>query len=149
MTRNVLCKVAFAVIFLGLSAELLADIPQDLLRAMIKKETQNRKDPDQAVGDLNRKYKAYGCLQIRRPYVKDVNDRFGTSYKASDCLGDRKLSVWIFERYMEMYCTKERLGHEPTYEDVARIHNGGPNGWKSPATLKYWQDVRSYLSDKE
>jgi hypothetical protein len=31
---------------------------------------------------------------------------------------------------MQKYATKALLGHEPTVEDVARIHNGGPNGWK-------------------
>ena len=31
---------------------------------------------------------------------------------------------------MKRYATKAQLGHEPTAEDVARIHNGGPDGWK-------------------
>ena len=38
---------------------------------------------------------------------------------------------------MKRYATKAQLGHEPTAEDVARIHNGGPDGWKkTPRVLK-------------
>ena len=39
------------------------------------------------------------------------------------------------------YATKERLGHDATNEDIARIHNGGPNGWRSSSTEGYWRKV--------
>ena len=46
---------------------------------------------------------------------------------------------------MERYATKIRLGHDPTDEDIARIHNGGPNGYKNPNTVQYWEKVKKYL----
>ena len=47
---------------------------------------------------------------------------------------------------MKRYATKSRLGHEPTDEDIARIHNGGPNGYKNPATVKYWEKVEKAMA---
>ena len=38
-----------------------------------------------------------------------------------------------------------RLGHEPTQENLARMHNGGPNGHKKSTTLKYWNKVKENL----
>ena len=49
------------------------------------------------------------------------------------------------QAYMKRYATEARLGHAPTDEDMARIHNGGPNGYKNPATVAYWQRVQKYL----
>ena len=46
---------------------------------------------------------------------------------------------------MKRYATRARLGRSPTDQDLARIHNGGPNGYKNPATLGYWQKVKKYL----
>ena len=48
-------------------------------------------------------------------------------------------------RYMRRYATPARLGRPVTQEDVARIHNGGPNGYKNPATKQYWEKVKRYL----
>ncbi len=83
---------------------------------------------DKAIGDKHLQKKAFGRLQIRQDAVTDVNNRFGTSYKAEDMLGNRALSVWMCQKYLEMYATYDRLGHEPTFEDLARIWNGGPCG---------------------
>jgi len=47
--------------------------------------------------------------------------------------------------YMQRYANEERLGRPVTAEDIARIHNGGPNGYKNPATIKYWRKVRDQL----
>jgi len=30
-------------------------------------------------------------------------------------------------------------------EDIARIHNGGPNGYKKTATDQYWVKVRAEI----
>ena len=98
-----------------------------------------------AIGDLNLKNKAYGCLQIRKPYIDDVNKKLGTNYKAEDCLGKKELSLTIYREYMKIYATKENIGREPTSEDIARIHNGGPSGWKNKYTVVYWSKVRKLL----
>lgn len=115
-----------------------------LIEALIQVESGG---DDSAVGDKNLKNKAYGCLQIRKPCVDDVNKAYGTNYSAEDCRNNRELSIKIFELYMKLYATKKRLGREPTDEDRARIWNGGPNGWKKSSTEKYWTKVKDELKD--
>ena len=45
------------------------------------------------------------------------------------------------------YATEGRLGRPPTYEDMARIHNGGPNGHTIAGTLEYWRRFQDILRD--
>ena len=50
-----------------------------------------------------------------------------------------------------MQATEARLGYEPTYKEMARIWNGGPDGWnddgskRSRRTSTYWSDVQDIL----
>lgn len=101
---------------------------------------------DKAIGDKKLANPAYGCLQIREPCIKDVNEAFGTNYRAKDCLNNRKLSLWVHARYMELWATKKQIGREPTDEDRARIWRGGPDGWKKASTLEYWEKVKKALA---
>ena len=92
---------------------------------------------DQAIGDNGR---AVGCLQIHSCVIEDVNRIYGTTYTLKDRFL-RSKSLEIFAHYINYYCTKKRLGYEPTAMDFARIWNGGPNGHKKTATLPYWNKV--------
>ena len=47
---------------------------------------------------------------------------------------------------MKRYATEHRLGRKVTQEDIARIHNGGPNGYKKESTEKYWSKVKKILN---
>lgn len=87
---------------------------------------------------------AYGCLQIWPAYVQDANEYAGTSYTHDDAF-DREASIQIFTAYMRRYATEDRLGRVVTAEDIARIHNGGPNGYKKTATDGYWAKVKAEL----
>jgi peptidoglycan hydrolase-like protein with peptidoglycan-binding domain len=78
---------------------------------------------DNAIGDKHLTHKAYGCLQIRQPYMDDVNKSWRTNYKAQQCLGDRAFSIKVFESYMRLY------EDGSTNEDKAKCHNGGA-GWR-------------------
>lgn len=112
------------------------EVSGQLIAALIQHESRG---DDHAVGDKNLRHRAYGCLQIRQPAVDDYNRRHGTSFKAEDCLGNRALSVAICRWYIGNYATERRLGRKPTDEDVARIWNGGPHGWKKVSTIEYWE----------
>lgn len=90
--------------------------------------------------------KAYGALQIRQPAVDDVNRVFGTHYKAQDCLGNRGLSIWIFNRYMDIYATPKQIGRPVTDQDRMRIWNGGPKGWFKDSTVSYWNEAEYHFS---
>ncbi len=113
-----------------------------LIPALIQVESNGN---DKAIGDRQKKFKAYGPLQIRQPCVDDVNRRYGTQIKAEELLGNRKLSMWVCAKYLEMYGTPQTFKREPRLEDLARIWNGGPSGWKSNATLGYWSKVKKNL----
>ena len=104
---------------------------------------------DRAIGDLLKKQKAYGCLQIREPVCRDYNQAHGTKIRARDCRGNRKLSEEICTWYLKRYATEKRLGRKPTLEDMARIWNGGPDGWKERSTRGYWEKVKKNLKKRE
>ena len=94
-----------------------------------------------AVGDGG---KALGILQVWQGVVTDVNRRHGTFYRHQDAFDPAKARQ-ICRLYLSMYCTRSRLGREPTMEDAARIWNGGPNGYRNPRTVSYWQKVARVL----
>ncbi len=123
----------------GVDPATLIETP--LITALLRVESGSKAYPqgdDNAIGDKGLPNPAYGPLQVRQPALDDVNRRFGTSYKAIDCLGNRPLSIWVFLRYMDIYATAARLGRAVTDQDRARIWNGGPNGYKIGPTVGYW-----------
>ena len=113
-------------------------IPALLLAALIQVESHGN---DQALGDywLGQPH-AFGCLQITDHVLADVRRFSGHWWSRGDCF-DRNKATRICRLYLEHYATRERLGHEPTIEDLARIWVGGPEGWRKPATLPYWRRV--------
>jgi hypothetical protein len=112
-----------------------------LIQALILVESNNN---DRAVGDDGL---AYGCLQIHKIYVEDVNRILGEDKYVHVDAFDRHDSIDMFITYTSHYATYTRLGREPTPEDFVRIHNGGPNGWKKPATKKHWNKVKDILDN--
>jgi len=93
-----------------------------------------------AVGDNG---KAYGCMQIHAIYVEDVNRIWGTNFKHDDAF-DKVAAMEMFLIYTGHYAVKmeDKLDRKATFEDLARIHNGGPNGWQKESTKKYWAKVQ-------
>ena len=61
-------------------------------------------------------------------------------------LNDVDYADRIVRAYMKRYATERRLGRKVTQEDIARIHNGGPNGYKKESTEKYWSKVKKILN---
>ena len=88
---------------------------------------------------------ALGPLQIWRIAWTDVQQP-GESYE--DCK-DLDYSVTVFRRYTSRYATLKRLGHKPTQEDLARIWNGGPNGFKKTSTESYWSKVNKEMTQND
>lgn len=117
---------------------------EELILALVIKESGG---DIHAVGDTHLKNKAYGPLQIRQPCVDDVNRLLKTNYRAEDCKGNMELSLRIFHAYTMHWASEKRLGRSPTLEDIARIWNGGPNGYKKSSTLEYWKDVERILAE--
>ena len=143
-------KVIFVLLAVLPQQLFSADSDDQLIRALIIHESGG---DNYAIGDRNLRNKAYGCLQIRQPCVDDVKRRFPKKFshdlKAEDMLGNPRLSIRVFGAYVGMWATKRRLGKEqPTYQDKARIWNGGPNGWRRHSTKRYWKKVEALLKKK-
>ena len=110
---------------------------KDLVDAIHQVETSGRLGPIKGDGGA-----ALGPLQIHKACWIDANMPDG-SY--ADC-ADLKYAKRVFARYMARYATERRLGRPVTDQDRARIWNGGPNGYKKSATVKYWLKVRKELN---
>ena len=109
-----------------------------LLTALIAVESSG--DPN-AIGDNG---KAYGCLQLHSAYVQDAAEYARQDWTHEDAFDPEK-SKQIVRAYMARYATERRLVRTPTYEDISRIHNGGPMGFRKSATDKYLQKVKKKL----
>jgi len=125
----------FAIVVLSQAAQ--AGPTERLIRALIQIESS---DNDMAIGDTRKKEHAYGCLQIRQPVCDDVNRRYKTSFVSKQCLGNRRLSVEICKKYLSMY------GKNRSEYELARIWNGGPNGFRHSCTESYGAKVQKVLS---
>ena len=124
---------------------------EDLLDAI--EWVESRGDAN-AVGDNG---KAIGSFQLHKIYVDDVNrisrlrhiDKY--SYPSQWKYYHREsrpCSRTMVREYLKYYATKERIGRSPTLEDMARIHNGGPAGWRKKSTKKYWLKVKNRMAAK-
>ena len=105
----------------------------DLLEAIRIVESNNNPN---AVGDSGN---AIGIYQIWEDYHTDALMAGNISGEYLDCY-DPVYAENVVVEYMKRYATERRLG-KVTPEKVARMHNGGPNGWKIGATEKYWDKV--------
>lgn len=93
---------------------------------------------DKAVGD---KGKALGRYQIWEIYWKDAIEFapvIGGTYKDVHC------KVYA-ERIVIAYLIRYKAKHNWEHKNMARVHNGGPNGNNIKATEKYWDKVRKVL----
>ena len=106
----------------------------DLLKAIRIVESNNNPD---AVGDNGN---AIGIYQIWKNYHTDACMAGNIGGEYLDCYNPVYAENVVVE-YMKRYATKRRLG-EVTPEKIARIHNGGPNGYKWKSTDKYWAKVK-------
>ena len=125
------------------------EIKRELLNAM--QYVESRGD-NCAVGDNGR---SLGPYQITEEYYKDAVE-FNPSlknggYKYSNVAGPGSYdySEKVIMSYMGRYATKDHLGRAPTSEDIARMHNGGPNGFKNDATLPYLNKVNKCVENPE
>lgn len=132
-----LCALCFSfVVVLGIAP---AGEPQEryepFLRALAQKESSGNPNAH------NEKENAAGLYQIRPCYLADINRILGYERFIDDDRYDPKKAALMVVIYLDHYATAKRLGHRPTWADRARIHNGGPNGFKAPATVRYAQTV--------
>ena len=102
------------------------------------------------VGDNGR---SWGILQIQLIAIEDVNRKYGTNYTHEDAF-DVACAEEIFELYVTMWAThlEKKHGRSATAEDIVRIWNGGPDGYRESGTIdylkKYYKYKRKYVMNK-
>lgn len=97
-----------------------------------------------AIGD---KGLAIGAYQIHRAYWTDGTESLKVQWPYSDAYrADRAAKVVraYLLRYGRAY--ERKTGRKATLEVLARLHNGGPAGWKKHATVKYWKKVEKQIA---
>lgn len=88
-----------------------------------------------------------GGLQITSDCIADVNAHYGTHFTQDDAYDPvqaKAICVSYLTYWGEQF--REREGRGPTLEDLARIWNKGPRGYRDPRSLPYWAKVRAYLN---
>jgi len=106
-------------------------------------------------GDLrayNAAEQAAGPYQIRPIYLQDVNrirKLQGLSPFAAQDRYDLEKATQMVVTYLSWYGRPSRLHHLASYADLARIHNGGPNGWKKESTRNYAERVMRIMHKLE
>lgn len=85
--------------------------------------------------------------QIQDIYLDDLSRIYMRIYPKS-IKTDKAASEFAMVDYWKFYAhawARKNLRKQITYEVLARIHNGGPNGMSKDSTLAYWCKVRKYL----
>lgn len=84
--------------------------------------------------------------QIKDIYIKDLNGIYTYKYHIRDKYS-RSISEMMMYDYWRHYGYQyvKKTGNQITYEVLARIHNGGPDGWKKESTKIYWHKVERCL----
>ncbi|UCE47529.1 MAG: transglycosylase SLT domain-containing protein [Phycisphaerales bacterium] len=103
-----------------------------LLDAIAQIESNNR---TKAVGDKGR---AIGVYQIHRAYWKDGTRILGVKWSYRDAFDPGKARR-VVRAYLRHY------GRGKSLIQMARIHNGGPRGYRKRATLGYGRKIQNIL----
>lgn len=82
-----------------------------------------------------------GCLQIKTIVVDDINQNIlhRNHFTYADRY-DRAKSVEMCQIYLAFYGAK--VTGTLTEQQLARIWNGGPEGYRKPDTFPYWEKYR-------
>jgi soluble lytic murein transglycosylase-like protein len=103
-----------------------------LIDAVAQAESNNN---PRAVGDNGR---ALGAYQIHRAYWRDGTRLLGVYWSYKEAF-DPKKARSIVKAYLLHY------GRGKSLIEMARIHNGGPNGYRKKSTLGYARKITTLL----
>lgn len=105
-----------------------------------------------AVVESDRGATSQNVYQIREIYIDDLNRIYGKNTFDHSIVTDRAKSELAMLLYWRHYATlwkRKNGGREITYEVLARIHNGGPDGMSKKSTVGYWKRVRKNIKYKK
>ena len=140
-------KIAASIVALAASAVIASDtnsvfhIKREFFDALrFVESTDGKYLGDQDNGTV------YGPYQISFAYLQDANEYLGTNFTLRQVIDDDSVAVAVMCAYWNRYLPKDR---EPSYELLARIHNGGPKGHENPNTLPFWEKVKTKMEELE
>ena len=107
-----------------------------LLDSIAEIESNTRAD---AIGDRGQ---AIGAYQIHRAYWEDGTRILGVDWSYCEAFNPIKARR-VVRAYLLYY------GKGKSLMDLARIHNGGPTGYRKKSTLVYARKIRSLLKGKD
>lgn len=137
-----------AVMLTAVSSQAMDAWNHPLFAAMRMVESYNGRE---LVGDQGR---SRGVYHVQACYLADVNRVYGTRFTLVD-RDDPVKAHRIVRLYLAHYgrVYTKVTGKPVTCEVLARIHNGGPEGWRKPATRKHWRRVeramRTFVAAKK
>jgi hypothetical protein len=105
---------------------------EKLLDAIAQVESRSNRH---AIGDSGR---AIGVYQIHERYWQDGTRILGTDWPYADAADPGKARQ-VVRAYLSHY------GKDRGLIDMARIHNGGPNGHKKQSTQEYARRIKTIL----
>jgi hypothetical protein len=97
-------------------------------------------EPNNGDGAIGDEGKALGPYQIWRVYWTDAVQHDKTIKGTYEDCGKSEYSRKVVKAYLRRY--GKSFIENKEWENLARIHNGGPKGHKKSATLKYWEKVK-------
>ncbi len=114
---------------------------KELFPACCWVESKNNRWP---IGDNGQ---SIGIVHIQKKVVEDVNQILGCRRFCFQDRWSKEKSREIFFIYLGHYGRQyhQETGYRPNQEVYARIWNGGPSGWKSWSTEKYWHRISRCL----
>ena len=118
-------------------------IPPDRLLDAIEWVESGGRGKETPDGDMGR---SVGPYQIQLDYLADANAWLGTDFTHQEMRDPAKARFVVcgyLDRYGQHY--ERSVGRVATLEVLARIHNGGPNGWQKKATVNYWKRVEARM----
>jgi len=121
------------LLLLSLACSLQAAPPESFWKALHKVETNGR------VGAIRGdKGAALGPYQIHRVYWKDSRVK-GNYSQCANLAYSRKVATAYLKRYAPKSWASGNC------QVLARVHNGGPRGYRKSATLKYWRKIQEAM----
>ena len=109
---------------------------QEIRNMVFNEEWPRIKECNPAIGpyQIHWRYWKDGCETLKVDWPYSYAFRFAES---------REVVEAYFDRYGKSYT--KRTGIRPSFETLARIHNGGPTGGLKPSTSAYWVRVYDQL----
>jgi len=129
--------VVICLLASGRTASAANDDPMERLLDAIAR-IESRRDPN-AVGDGGR---ALGVYQIHRRYWQDGTRILGVDWQYQDAQDPEKARE-VVRAYLSYY------GRGKSLLDMARIHNGGPQGHRMKATQEYARKIEVILDGND